>query len=122
MTRPPRLEDRRLPFFKLGQLLRIGIIGGGREMLGHASRCNASQMPQALNANTHLYRASVSQGWVRKYRSVRTTPSLMLKLGDHPSSLIRCVSKKMKGLSPIHPRSPPENSNFGFTFNSSVIH
>ena len=46
----------------------------------------------------------------------------MDNLGVQPSARILAVSRKMNGLSPIHPRSPPEYSRAGDRPRCPVIH
>jgi hypothetical protein len=43
----------------------------------------------------------------RRYSTVFSTPWRIVSFGFQPSERIFLVSRKMKGLSPIHPRSPP---------------
>src|SRR5712675_342803 len=90
-----------------------------------SQRCEApcgdrTQMPQTCNANLH--RADSTHGLDCKYSTVLTTPWRIVNFGRHPSARILAVSRKMNGLSPLQPRSPPEYSSAGCTFNALQIH
>ena len=66
-----------------------------------------AEMPQAEDRELHG-RCSNTQRFAASQSTVRTTPSRMVSFGFQPSARMRCVSRKMNGLSPIQPRSPPE--------------
>src|ERR1700737_4022672 len=48
------------------------------------------------------------QSFSRSQSTVRSTASRIPSRGCHPSDWIRSVFRKINGLSPTHPRSPPE--------------
>src|SRR5215472_1348853 len=52
-------------------------------------------------------RFSSTHGLLRRNSSVRTMPCSMVNSGFHPNDRMRAQSRKMNGLSPTHPRSPP---------------
>ena len=58
-------------------------------------------------AQAAALRDSSTHGLACKYVSVRSTASRMLSFGRQPRARTRAVSRKMNGLSPIQPRSPP---------------
>src|SRR5688572_4965662 len=72
----------------------------------HTGRRDRSEMPKALDTDVHC-RASRTHSFARRKSTVLTMPSLMVSFGFHPRARIFVVSRNMKGLSPIHPRSPP---------------
>ena len=59
-------------------------------------------------------RDSKTQRFARSQSTVRTMPSRMVSFGRQPVARILAVSRKMNGLSPIQPRSPPVNRSSGF--------
>ena len=52
---------------------------------------------------------------------MRTTPSRIVSVGRQPSARIRAQSRKMNGLSPTQPRSPPVYVRCGVTPSASQI-
>ena len=74
--------------------------------LGQAGGGHAAQVPQAVDDDPHV-RLSSTQGLARSQSRVRSTPWRMVSLGRQPRARARAASRKMKGLSPIQPRSPP---------------
>src|SRR5258708_16179589 len=52
-------------------------------------------------------RSSRSQVFACRYSRVAMTPSRIERRGSQPIARILAVSRKMNGLSPIQPRSPP---------------
>src|SRR5215467_8420666 len=89
------------------EALVAAVVGG---QIGAAS---AEGDPQRAAYDDHVpdssngSRRSSSQSLSRRNASVRRTPCSMLSCGCHPSARIRVVSRKMNGLSPTQPRSPP---------------
>src|ERR1700736_4785245 len=110
-----RLKQWRLSGTEFGRRLRCLRQAHRRD----PARCQARtrhrpEMPQAVNANLHD-RASTTHGLAIKYSNVLITPLWIDNLGDQPSARIRLQSRKMNGLSPIQPRSPPVYSSLGFS-------
>src|SRR3981081_3208598 len=68
---------------------------------------------KARFSNTHLLLASQA--------TVFSTACRIANFDPHPVFRTLVVSKKMNGLSPIHPFSPPVNSRVGFTLSRSQI-
>lgn len=102
-----RLEQGRRSF---AEVLYYGDIRVDRHHLvacfRHACSRHASKMPQPEDGNSHFRRSSSHLFWVN-HSSVCRTLSLIVYRGFQPSARTRAVSRKMKGLSPTQPRSPP---------------
>ena len=103
----PRLENGGNPLLETidGFLVEIDacdIVAGFRE----ARRGDRTQVPKTEHAYVHS-RTSSTHGFPLRYSSVRRIPSRIVSFGIQPNSRILRQSRKMKGLSPIHPRSPP---------------
>ena len=67
----------------------------------------------SADLDTYILLLKIRLGWLMKApapdgQSLDGIPSWIENVGFHPNVRMRCVSKKIKGLSPIHPRSPPE--------------
>src|SRR5438876_2061946 len=61
------------------------------------------------------WRDSNSHAFARRYSTVFSTPWRMVSFGFQPSERTFFVSRKMNGLSPIQPRSPPVYLRSGLT-------
>src|SRR4051794_34532936 len=67
------------------------------------------------------HRFTNTQGLRSRKSTVARIPSRMLSFGCQPSARIRLQSRKINGLSPIQPRSPPVYSSAGATFIAAHI-
>src|SRR5579862_6423443 len=61
------------------------------------------------------HRRTKTQGLCSRKRTVVSTPSRIDSFGAQPNARIFLQSRKMNGLSPIQPRSPPVYSRRGLT-------
>src|SRR5450631_4313888 len=115
------LKQRRLPSVQLSCSLRRLRKANRR----NPARCETrsrdrAEMPKTVDANLHV-RASITQGLAIRYSSVFITPFWIDSFGVQPSARIRLQSRKINGLSPIQPRSPPVYSSLGFSCRRSQI-
>src|SRR5207302_8687229 len=93
------------------------IIGG---QIG-APATDADSKRCACDDHVEVRTSSNTQGSSRGNRTVSLTASRMLTVGAHRVVLNLLHSRKMKGLSPTHPRSPPPYVRRGFTSSSSQM-
>src|ERR1700735_3047825 len=109
--------------FKIRHGATIGVASDHLEVFRQACRSHTSKVPQAVNTDTQVQgRLSSSDGFDCKYRKVRTIPCWMLSFAVQPAARILEQSRKMKGLSPIQPRFPPEYLICGSKPSSCEIH
>ena len=103
----PRLVEWRLALRQSRDPLRIEVHRNrrdpGRSRAGGGHR---AEMPQAEDRELHVG-CSKTQRFCASQSTVRNTPSRIVSFGFQPSARMRRVSRRMNGLSPIHPRSPP---------------
>src|SRR5581483_6127625 len=87
----------------------VGIVvdaDSGNADTRHAGGGDGAEMPEAEDGDFHT--RSITQRFCDSQSTVRTMPSRIVSFGRQPSVPMRAVSRKMKLLSPIHPREPPE--------------
>src|SRR5262249_15905679 len=112
------LEDRRRAGGETVHDRRVEVEAGDVvSARGEAGGDDAAKVPQPEHA---YVQSSTPEFSVRK-STVRTAPSRIDRLGAPPSDRTRAVSRKMNGLSPIHPRSPPAYERSGATPSRSLI-
>src|ERR1039458_2325264 len=115
------LEQRRLATCKPGDQPGIVIDADGQNTGGsRAGSRHRAEMPEAKDYDFHVHCSKIHSLAARQ-SLVFSTPSRIVRCGFQPSERMRVVSRKMNGLSPIQPRTPPEYSSAGFTPRWPVI-
>ncbi len=72
----------------------------------HTRRNHGAEVPETLDTNVHRLESN-THSLVCRNSTVLSIPSRMLSFGFQPKDRTFAVSRKMNGLSPIQPRSPP---------------
>src|SRR5688500_8388037 len=90
---------------------------GSRRVFTESARLESHRVRQKSNRGERRRRRSTAadqsntHGFSRRKSTVRSTPCRMPNRGAQPVARAFFVSRKINGLSPTHPRSPPLNRN-----------
>src|SRR5260221_7310729 len=115
-----RFADRRLALAEFVDQFGIDIESLDFKAFRATSGGDTAEVPESQDRRSHFF--SSIHGLFCNHCNVRIMLSRMVIFGFQPVAWIFFVSKKMKGLSPIHPRSPPLNSSRGFKPRCPQIH
>src|SRR3984893_12486475 len=107
-----RLKYRRLCFPQVIDRLLVEIPTHDVEEFSTAGRGHTAEMPEPQNNDFHA-RFSKTQGFARNQSKVFKTAASIVSSFCQPVSRIFFVSRKINGLSPTQPFSPPVNSSSG---------